>query len=567
VHVPVIEIYPDRTTGLSEWSGTSFATPIVTACCAVIKKVLVTKGLPSAPRDTVRRLIAGCVKLPDVEYKYQGSGIVNLGRSLETNEDGSWVYDTVPLKIRVYETNMTSSGVTVSVIPYLSCGQIDNLTVTLLDSDSNVIAVRENVSLDPVDPTDIEIVLPGYTAIQSPFQIRFAGDNADEAVTVESALVRTHIEETVFGTSEFGIAEGAWVRKTFEDSAGVSADCWQFAQPASNNITVSESENTLTLEKVYVPDTDGPVFVEMDFIANMRNALQPISSELQGLDSIVHYYNITQRLLMWKENSVDKWWYCGNDAGLYTLGAGEYLKKIVQYLDTEPFLAFGDFTVSAHWEVENSDTAQGWDSWNIRVSSDGGATWDLLTPENRPYDHLTSYATTTTEGLPVDSPLQPCYGKASDGWEDLTCNLSSYLGQNVVVRIAFASDFRVTAPGVYVRDMAHSGTELAVVPVHGVAIINRGVRWGDYFQICSPHQGTFYATGSRRKNGTANQDVSHASKVVAYQPFDTADLLSEIVGVNNMTPQSVHAVSATIIDISHAVHDIKNDPVPFVSGV
>jgi len=43
----------------------------------------------------------------------------------------------------------------------------------------------------------------------------------------------------------------------------------------------------------------------------------------------------------------------------------------------------------------------------------------------------------------------------------------------VVIRIAFGSDTAVSAPGLYVRDMAHGGTELAVVSnAMPVSVIN-----------------------------------------------------------------------------------------------
>ncbi|MDD3534618.1 MAG: T9SS type A sorting domain-containing protein [Candidatus Cloacimonetes bacterium] len=78
----------------------------------------------------------------------------------------------------------------------------------------------------------------------------------------------------------------------------------------------------------------------------------------------------------------------------------------------------------------------GWDSANIRISTDGGTTWTVIagTPA---YDFANSYAFGSEhgEGLGV-----PGWGGIVTTWTTATFNLSAYVGQSVKIRFAFASD-------------------------------------------------------------------------------------------------------------------------------
>lgn len=78
----------------------------------------------------------------------------------------------------------------------------------------------------------------------------------------------------------------------------------------------------------------------------------------------------------------------------------------------------------------------GWDSANIRVSTDGGTTWTVI--EGSPaYDFDNSYAFGFEhgEGLGI-----PGWGGMVTTWTNATFNLSAYVGEDVMIRFAFASD-------------------------------------------------------------------------------------------------------------------------------
>ena len=78
----------------------------------------------------------------------------------------------------------------------------------------------------------------------------------------------------------------------------------------------------------------------------------------------------------------------------------------------------------------------GWDSFNVRISTDNGNTWTVIT--GTPAYHFTSsYAFGSEHG---EGPGIPGWGGQLTTWTNATFNLSAYVGQSVKIRFAFASD-------------------------------------------------------------------------------------------------------------------------------
>jgi len=100
-----------------------------------------------------------------------------------------------------------------------------------------------------------------------------------------------------------------------------------------------------------------------------------------------------------------------------------------------------------HWYNIES----GWDGGNVSISTDGGATWTLLTPEG-------GYPDNSIVGLDGE----PGY-TGSTGWTEAVFDLSSYVGNVVKFRWRFGSDGSVTHAGWYIDDVTvvgESGTML-----------------------------------------------------------------------------------------------------------
>jgi len=123
--------------------------------------------------------------------------------------------------------------------------------------------------------------------------------------------------------------------------------------------------------------------------------------------------------------------------------ASEYVNNAEWYLDlqgvtlpaTAPSLSFW------HWYAIES----GWDGGNVSISTNGGASFTVLTPDGG-YDGN------------VDAlDDQPGYTGSSNGWELVRCDLASYAGQTVTIRWRFASDGSQTYAGWYLDDLVLAG--------------------------------------------------------------------------------------------------------------
>jgi subtilisin family serine protease len=101
-----------------------------------------------------------------------------------------------------------------------------------------------------------------------------------------------------------------------------------------------------------------------------------------------------------------------------------------------------------HWyETENT-----YDGGNVKVSADGGATWDVVTPIGG-YDGT---ASTANAGIPGE----PCFmGTSNMFWQQEMFDLSAYAGQTIMIRFHFGSDGSVNKSGWYVDDVMVRSTD------------------------------------------------------------------------------------------------------------
>ncbi len=126
--------------------------------------------------------------------------------------------------------------------------------------------------------------------------------------------------------------------------------------------------------------------------------------------------------------------------------AGGYLDHWYQVLDSPPVAMPTDqvntITFQQNRNVEGpagaSDPYDGWDGMNVRISSDGGNTWEVLTDVTPAYNcnSMYSFGSEFNEGAGI-----PGWGGSSGGWEAVTITVpASYQNLEVIVRFAFASD-------------------------------------------------------------------------------------------------------------------------------
>jgi len=103
-----------------------------------------------------------------------------------------------------------------------------------------------------------------------------------------------------------------------------------------------------------------------------------------------------------------------------------------------------------HW-VDTEGSV--YDGYNVKISTDGGNTWSVVTTVDPPYN-------LTVAGQPVWGGHQQALG-----WQAVSANLTAFAGQQVLVRFSFRSDGSVIYPGVYIDDVAVAEGTLAPVVI------------------------------------------------------------------------------------------------------
>ena len=133
--------------------------------------------------------------------------------------------------------------------------------------------------------------------------------------------------------------------------------------------------------------------------------------------------------------------------------SGGYLDEWMQYLDTPAITLGSDAILDANIKFEIEDEAgasvggsctDGWDAANVRISADGGDTWELLEDPGNPYDFDCGYGWIYNDSeYETGGSLNQVaagWGGSSDGWIAFSADLSPWTGQEVIIRFAFGSD-------------------------------------------------------------------------------------------------------------------------------
>jgi len=137
------------------------------------------------------------------------------------------------------------------------------------------------------------------------------------------------------------------------------------------------------------------------------------------------------------------WWMA--DTASYNPGG--YNDSWHTVLETDPISLSGaqlQLTFHHRYALEDPRDASyyntqydGWDGINVRISSDGGSTWEVLTGPQPAYTctSLWSFGAIHHEG-----PGIPGWAGKKLSWGTVIFNLSAYLSRTVIIRFDFASD-------------------------------------------------------------------------------------------------------------------------------
>ena len=137
------------------------------------------------------------------------------------------------------------------------------------------------------------------------------------------------------------------------------------------------------------------------------------------------------------------WWMADPNLG----NTGGYANSWYQVLDSDPITLSGgnpELSFTHRYSAEPPapyPPFDGWDGMNVRISTDGGTTWEVLANPIPAYANSSLYSFGSTHG---EGPGVPGWTGLLDTWTPVTVNLSAYAGQTVQIRFAFASDEAVS---------------------------------------------------------------------------------------------------------------------------
>ena len=125
------------------------------------------------------------------------------------------------------------------------------------------------------------------------------------------------------------------------------------------------------------------------------------------------------------------------DPALYS-GTGDNLNRaIVRQVDVPA--GSPELTFDGMWSLED-----GFDYGYVQVSTDGGVTYDAIPCSDQ-----------------EEGPLGSAFNGESDGFVGVSCDLSDWAGQSIVIAFRLVTDSSVSQDGLWVDDVAIGGTDLS----------------------------------------------------------------------------------------------------------
>jgi Zn-dependent metalloprotease len=243
----------------------------------------------------------------------------------------------------------------------------------------------------------------------------------------------------------------------------------------------------------------------------------------------------------------ESWWMADTSLG----NEGGYADVWYEVLDTEPIVLTGTgqtlkfFHRYAAEPPDSWEEYDGWDGMNVRISVDSGATWDVLTNPTPAYTNssLYSFGSTHGEGLGI-----PGWTGQLNSWTEVTFDLSSYAGQTVQFRFAFASDEYVSTVtagspfwfGWQIDDIIVSSSAGTLYTNDGVAA---GLAANNLVTEATIIEGNYRLRESGRGEGIATFDARNQAYL---QSVDFVDADSNFTDANAKAGASTHwAAEAT----------------------
>jgi len=156
-----------------------------------------------------------------------------------------------------------------------------------------------------------------------------------------------------------------------------------------------------------------------------------------------------------------------NLAGNYPAGLGSLETSTVS-------VPVGEDLTFWHWY----DTEASWDGGNVKISTDSGASWTVITP-------IGGYTGTANSANPLSG--EPIFtGHVQGYWEQETFDMAAYEGMAVSFRFDFGADGSVFYPGWYIDDVQLGSGSATVIVEYDEDICTLVLEPGEEAQLTFP---------------------------------------------------------------------------------
>ncbi|OGC90841.1 MAG: hypothetical protein A2W25_12975 [candidate division Zixibacteria bacterium RBG_16_53_22] len=393
------------------WDGTSMASPHITGSVAIIRQVN-----PNLDVDTIKDIILqSCVDLPapgNGEDNTYGHGVLNLQTAVQLAMTGfgfadGYVRDAgtsapLPATVSVVgaanQVNANGSG-------YYIMGLAADTTYTLRASYFGYTPLDHSAAILPNDTTSQNFLLsPAPSAI-------LQGNVTDSAgAPIAGAIV------TVLNTP---------IIPDTTDASGF----YQFpAIPTGSVYQVGATAPSHSFDRDSI------------LIQSGTNILNFVLYSVESFEYSNGGY-IGTGVWQWGVPTAGP---PGAHSGTKVWGTvlnGEYPDNVDDNLISSNFVISAPNSRLEFWHWYSMEST--WDGGNVSISTNGGATWSLITP-------LTGYPDQSVYALDD----QPGFSGSNGAWSLVRFNLNSYVGQTVKIRWRFSSDGLITDYGWYIDDVA-----------------------------------------------------------------------------------------------------------------
>lgn len=236
------------------------------------------------------------------------------------------------------------------------------------------------------------------------------------------------------------------------------------------------------------------------------------------------------------------WW--AADPSLGTDGG--YANVWYEALDTDPIVLSGanpQLTFNHRYAVETpgSEPAgyNGWDGMNVRISNNGGASWQVLSNPTPAYSKtsLYSFGFIHGEGIGI-----PGWVDRLNDWTQISFSLSAFAGQTVLLRFAFASDGGLSTADGAPELFGWQIDNLVVSSSTGILFSNDGVASGmtarNLVKEVTLIGGNFRLREAGRGNGIFTYDMMNGEKYPL--AVDFVDIDNNFTSANARAGVSAH---------------------------